>query len=92
MPSIFDEIQIRDLLIPNRIWLSPMCQYSAVDGMPNNWHLIHLGKYAMGKVGLVMTEASVISAGARSTLRDTGIWNDEQVAAWKPIVDFVHEQ
>ena len=92
MPSIFDEIQIRDLLIPNRIWLSPMCQYSAVDGMPNNWHLIHLGKYAMGKVGLVMTEASGISAGARSTLRDTGIWNDEQVAAWKPIVDFVHEQ
>jgi 2,4-dienoyl-CoA reductase-like NADH-dependent reductase (Old Yellow Enzyme family) len=55
MPSIFDEIQIRDLTIPNRIWLSPMCQYSAVDGVPNNWHLIHLGKYAMGKVGLIMT-------------------------------------
>ena len=92
MPSIFDQIQIRDLQIPNRIWLSPMCQYSAVDGLPNNWHLIHLGKYAMGKVGLVMTEASGISPEARSTLRDTGIWNDEQVAAWKPIVNFVHEQ
>ena len=92
MPSIFDEIQIRDLTIPNRIWLSPMCQYSATDGIPNNWHLIHLGKYAMGKVGLIMTEASGISPAARSTLRDTGIWNDEQVAAWKPIVNFVHEQ
>ncbi|MCX6430809.1 MAG: NADH:flavin oxidoreductase/NADH oxidase, partial [Actinobacteria bacterium] len=87
MVSIFDEIKIRDLVIPNRIWLSPMCQYSAVDGVPNAWHFVHLGKFAMGKVGLIMTEASGISPTARSTLQDTGIWNDEQVKAWRPIVD-----
>ena len=92
MPGIFDEIQIRELVIPNRIWLSPMCQYSATDGMPNNWHLVHLGKYAMGKVGLIMTEASGISPTARSTNLDTGIWNEEQVQAWKQIVKFVHDQ
>lgn len=92
MVSIFDEIKIRDLVIPNRIWLSPMCQYSATDGLPNSWHFVHLGKFAMGKVGLIMTEASGISATARSTRHDTGIWNDEQVHAWRPIVDFVHEQ
>lgn len=81
MPGIFDEIKIRELVIPNRIWLSPMCQYSAIDGIPNNWHLVHLGKYAMGKIGLIMTEASGISLTARSTNFDTGIWNEEQVQA-----------
>lgn len=92
MVSMFDEIKIRDLVIPNRIWLSPMCQYSATDGLPNSWHLVHLGKFAMGRVGLIMTEASGISPTARSTLHDTGIWNDDQVRAWRPIVDFVHAQ
>jgi 2,4-dienoyl-CoA reductase-like NADH-dependent reductase (Old Yellow Enzyme family) len=92
MPGIFDEIKIRELVISNRIWLSPMCQYSSIDGIPNNWHLVHLGKYAMGKVGLIMTEASGISPTARSTNFDTGIWNEEQVQAWKEIVNFVHNQ
>jgi 2,4-dienoyl-CoA reductase-like NADH-dependent reductase (Old Yellow Enzyme family) len=69
-----------------------MCQYSAKDGVPNNWHLVHLGQFATGKVGLIMTEASGISPAARSTLMDTGIWNDEQVIAWQKIVDFVHAQ
>ena len=91
MPGIFDEIKIRDLVIPNRVWLSPMCQYSAVDGVPNNWHLAHLSKYAMGKVGLIMTEATAISPTSRSTLHDTGIWNDQQMLEWKKIVGFVHE-
>lgn len=92
MFGIFDEIKIRELVIPNRIWLSPMCQYSAVNGVPNSWQLVHLGKYAMGKVGLIMTEASGISPTARSTNFDTGIWNDEQVEAWQPINEFVHAQ
>jgi len=92
MPGIFDEIKIRDLVIPNRIWLSPMCQYSAIDGLPNNWHLVHLGKYAMGNIGLIMTEATAISPTSRSTNYDTGIWNEEHVQAWKPIVNFVHGQ
>jgi len=69
-----------------------MCQYSAVEGMPNDWHLVHLGKFAMGGVGLIMTEATGISPTARSTQRDTGIWSDEQGHAWKRIVDFVHDQ
>lgn len=69
-----------------------MCQYSATDGVPNGWHFVHYGQYAVGKVGLVMTEASAISSEARSTLLDAGIWNDEQELAWKKIVDFVHAQ
>ena len=92
MSMLFTPLKIRDLEIPNRIWLSPMCQYSAKDGVPNNWHLVHLGRFATGKVGLIMTEASGISPAARSTLMDTGIWNDEQVIAWQEIVNFVHAQ
>ena len=92
MPGLFDEIKIRELTISNRIWLSPMCQYSAVDGLPNTWHMVHLGKFAMGKVGLLMAEATGISANARSTLHDVGIWNDQQVKAWKLITDFIKQQ
>lgn len=92
MSTLFTPLKIRELEIPNRIWLSPMCQYSAQDGVPNNWHLVHLGQFAIGKVGLIMTEASAISPASRSTLMDTGIWNDEQVIAWREITDFVHMQ
>ncbi len=92
MSTLFTPLKIRDLEIPNRIWLSPMCQYSARDGVPNAWHFVHLGQFAIGKVGLIMTEASGITPEARSTLMDTGIWNDEQVLAWQKIVAFAHEQ
>jgi len=92
MSTLFSPIKIRSVEIRNRVWLSPLCQYSAVEGMPNDWHLVHLGKFAMGGVGLIMTEATGISPTARSTQRDTGIWSDEQGRAWKRIVDFVHEQ
>jgi len=69
-----------------------MCQYSATDGIPNNWHLVHYGQFAVGQVGLVMTEAVAISANARSTQLDAGIWNAEQIDAWAEIVDFVKSQ
>jgi 2,4-dienoyl-CoA reductase-like NADH-dependent reductase (Old Yellow Enzyme family) len=69
-----------------------MCQYSATNGVPNDWHLAHLGQFAMGKAGLIMAEATAISADARSTLFDTGIWNNEQVSAWSRIVTFIHQQ
>lgn len=92
MTNLFTPIKIRELEISNRIWLSPMCQYSAVNGVPNEWHFAHLAQFAMRKVGLLMTEATAISPLARSTRLDTGIWNDEQVKKWLEIVRFVHGQ
>ncbi|MEY3076179.1 MAG: hypothetical protein RLZZ131_305 [Actinomycetota bacterium] len=92
MPNLFTPIRIRDLEIPNRIWLSPMCMYSAKDGLPNDWHFAHLAQFAIRRIGFLMTEASGISPTGRSTLLDTGIWNMEQVKAWKRITDFAHSQ
>lgn len=69
-----------------------MCQYSSVDGMPNDWHLMHLGQFAAGGAGLVMTEATAVAPEARISPQDTGIWNDEQVTAWRRITDFIHAQ
>lgn len=66
--------------------------YSAVDGVPNDWHFAHLAQYAIRRIGLIMTEASGISPAGRSTLMDTGIWNSEQAKAWSRIVDFAHSQ
>jgi 2,4-dienoyl-CoA reductase-like NADH-dependent reductase (Old Yellow Enzyme family) len=83
---------LRGLSVPNRVWLSPMCEYSAVDGVPNDWHLVHLGSRAVGGFGLVLTEATAVVPEGRISPQDTGIWNDEQTAAWKRIVDFVHER
>jgi len=62
MPNLFTPITIRELEIPNRIWLSPMCMYSATDGMPNDWHFAHLAQFAIRRVGFLMTEASGISS------------------------------
>lgn len=89
---LFEPIALRDLSIPNRVWLAPMCEYSAADGVPNDWHLVHLGARAVGGFGLVMTEATAVVPEGRISPQDTGIWNDEQTAAWKRIVDFVHER
>jgi anthraniloyl-CoA monooxygenase len=89
---LFQPITLRGLSVPNRVWLSPMCEYSAVDGLPNDWHLVHLGSRAAGGFGLVMTEATAVVPEGRISPQDTGIWNDEQTAAWKRIVDFVHER
>lgn len=78
----------------NRIWLAPMCQYSCRDrdGMPGDWHLVHLGARATGGFGLVMTEAAAVSPEGRITPEDAGIWNDDQAAAWARIAAFVHSQ
>ncbi|ORA33987.1 NADH:flavin oxidoreductase/NADH oxidase [Mycobacterium aquaticum] len=92
-PSLFEPFQIRDLTIRNRIWLSPMCQYScADDGIPHDWHLVHLGARAQGGFGLVMSEAVAVTERGRITLRDAGLWNDTQAEAWAWIVEFVHGQ
>ena len=89
---LFEPITLRDVSIPNRVWLAPMCEYSATDGIPTDWHLVHLGARAVGGFGLVMTEATAVVPEGRISPEDTGIWNDEQTAAWKRIVDFVHER
>ncbi len=91
IPPMFHPFQIRDVVVPNRVVVSPMDQYSAVDGMPDDWHLVHLGSRAIGGAGLVMTEMTCVSPEGRISPADTGIWNDEQATAWGRIVDFVHE-
>jgi 2,4-dienoyl-CoA reductase-like NADH-dependent reductase (Old Yellow Enzyme family) len=89
---LFEPIKFRDTLINNRAWVSPMCQYSATDGVPDDWHLVHLGQFATGGAGLVMTEATAIAPEGRISPGDTGLWNDEQVAAWQRITRFLHDQ
>lgn len=90
--ALFKPIQLRQLTIKNRIFVSPMCQYSAEDGVPNNWHLVHLGSRAVGGAGLVMVEATGIRPSGRISPGDTGIWNEQQVEAFKPITQFIRDQ
>ncbi len=92
MSQLFSPITLRDVTIRNRVWVAPMCQYSAVDGVPNDWHLVHLGSFARGGAGLVFTEASAVVPEGRISPEDTGIWNDEQREAWSRIVEFLHGQ
>ena len=92
--ALFRPVRLRSLTVPNRVWVSPMCQYSADgrDGMPTDWHLVHLGALAQGGAGLVMTEATAVSPEGRISAWDLGIWNDAQRDALARIVDFVHDR
>ncbi len=90
--ALFTPLTLRELTLKNRIAVSPMQQYSSLSGIPGDWHMVHLGSRAVGGAGLIITEATSISPDARSTKADTGIWNDEQMNAWIPIVRFVHDQ
>lgn len=90
IPPLFHPFSIRELVLENRVVVSPMDQYSAVDGVPGEWHLVHLGSRAIGGAGLVMTEMTCVSPEGRISPADTGLWNDQQEAAWTRIVDFVH--
>jgi len=94
MTSLFSPITLRGLTMKNRIWLSPMCQYSVrqQDGVPTDWHLVHLGSRAVGGFGLIFTESTAVTEDGRISPQDTGLWNDAQVAGWRRIVDFVHDQ
>ncbi len=87
---VFTPYTLRGVTLPNRIVVSPMCQYSAVDGTPNDWHLVHLGSRAVGGAGLVICEATGVSAQGRISPGDTGLYRPEHVPAWRRIVDFVH--
>jgi len=89
-PPMFTPFRIRNTIVNNRVVVSPMCQYSATDGTPNDWHMVHLGSRAIGGAGLVFTESTGVSADGRISPGCTGIYNNDHVAAWKRIVDFVH--
>ncbi len=89
-PPAFTPFRLCDMVVENRIVVSPMCQYSAKDGVPGSWHMVHLGSRAVGGAGLVFTEMTDVSADGRITPGCTGLYNDAQEAAWKEIVDFVH--
>jgi len=89
---LFEPLTIGDVTLRNRIAVSPMCEYSAVDGLPDDWHLVHLGSRAVGGAGLVFTEATAVSPEGRISPADTGLWNDAQQLAWARIVDFVDAQ
>ena len=89
-PPIFTPFRLRELLLENRIAVSPMCMYSADDGLIGDWHLVHLGSRAIGGAGLLMTEATAISPQGRITPGCAGLYKDEHIAAWKKVVDFIH--
>lgn len=91
-PSVpmFQPFRLREMVVANRVVVSPMDMYSAKDGVPGDFHLVHYGSRATGGAGLVFTEMTCISPEARITPGCTGLWNDEQEAAWKRIVDYVH--
>jgi 2,4-dienoyl-CoA reductase-like NADH-dependent reductase (Old Yellow Enzyme family) len=92
MPNLFDPLPIREVTLPNRIVVSPMCEYSSVDGFANDWHLVHLGSRAVGGAGLVMTEAAAVTAEGRISPQDLGIWSDDHVEFLSRITRFIHAQ
>ena len=92
MSLLFSPLTLRGTTFRNRAWVSPMCQYSSTDGLPDDWHLVHLGARAVGGAGLVLTEATAVSPEGRISPQDTGIWNDAQTEAWTRIAAFVKGQ
>src|SRR5690348_14126670 len=90
--NLFDPLAQRSLTLRNRLAVSPMCEYSATDGVPNDWHMVHLGSRAVGGAALVIAEASAVSAQGRISPQDTGLWNDAQLQAWQPITRFIKAQ
>ncbi|MGN6505409.1 MAG: NADH:flavin oxidoreductase/NADH oxidase [Tepidisphaeraceae bacterium] len=89
MSTLFTPFTQRSITFRNRIGISPMCQYSAVDGLPTDWHLVHLGSRAVGGAGMVMTEATAVEPIGRISPGDTGLWNDPQQQAWSRIAGFI---
>src|SRR5271168_2462623 len=92
MPHLFVPIAIRDVTFSNRVFVSPMCEYSSTDGFANDWHFVHLGSRAVGGAGLVLTEATAVLPEARISPQDLGIWSDAHIEPLARIVRFVHEQ
>jgi len=91
-PPMFAPFRLREMEVMNRVTVSPMAMYSAVDGVPNDFHFVHYGERALGGAGLIFTEMTCVSPEGRISPGCTGMWNETQVAAWKRIVDFAHAQ
>lgn len=92
MDHLFTKMKLRDCEFKNRVWMPPMCQYSAKDGVAQPWHFVHYGARAVGGVGAIIIEATAVSPEGRISYADLGLWNDEQSAALKPIVHFIQNQ
>ncbi|MHB1843521.1 MAG: NADH:flavin oxidoreductase/NADH oxidase [Deltaproteobacteria bacterium] len=92
MTTLFTELRLRELTFKNRIFVSPMCQYSSDDGMPNDWHLVHLGSRAIGGAAMVMVEASAVCPEGRISTMDSGLWSKAQAQAFRRITNFVRAQ
>lgn len=90
LPPAFTPYRLRGMALVNRIVMSPLCMYSAEDGVVGDWHVVHLGSRAMGGAALVIAEMTAIHPDGRISARDAGIWDDKHVAPWKRVVDFVH--
>jgi len=92
MTHLFDRLAIRDITFANRVFVSPMCEYSSTDGFSNDWHVVHLGSRAVGGAGLVLTEATAVLPEGRISPQDLGIWKDDHIEPLARIVRFIHEQ
>lgn len=90
--KLFSPLQIREITFKNRIVVSPMCEYSAKEGHPQTWHMVHLGSRAVGGAALVMTEATAVEERGRISFVDTGIYLDAHVDSWRPIANFIRER
>ncbi|MGD8277873.1 MAG: NADH:flavin oxidoreductase/NADH oxidase [Gemmatimonadota bacterium] len=89
---LFDPLTVRGITFRNRVFVSPMCEYSAEDGLPNDWHMVHLGSRAVGGAGLVLTEATAVCPEGRISPADTGLWNDAHAGAFRRITRFIRSQ
>ena len=92
MSQLFSPLTVRGMTLRNRTVVSPMCQYSARHGLANDWHLVHLGRFAQGGFGLVIVEATAVTPEGRISYGDLGLWNDEQIAPLRRIADFLRQE
>jgi 2,4-dienoyl-CoA reductase-like NADH-dependent reductase (Old Yellow Enzyme family) len=92
MSKLFSSLSIKNITLKNRIVMSPMCQYSSIDGFTNDWHLVHLGTRAVGGAGLIIAEATAVSPEGRISPGDVGLWKDEHIHGLSRIVNFIHQQ
>ena len=92
MTKLFESLTLRGLTVRNRIWLAPMCQYSVTDGFIGDYHLVHLGRFALGGFGLVVVEATGVTADGRISHGDVGLWSDEHVPGLARVVEFLHAE
>lgn len=89
MSTLFSPLKLRDLVLPNRVVMSPMCQYAAIEGVAQPWHMTHLGSRAIGGAGLIMAEATAVTPEGRLSPEDLGLWTDRQAEALRPVTEFI---